>query len=109
MLLHELSRDLDAKVIPPSVDKIRFYQSIIGSKYPLCSDVWAAADGIKLLIQQSEDEQKQNCFYNGWKHGHYVNCIFVFCPDSKIVLCLLNAPGTFHDSTMADYGMYDRL
>ena len=109
VLLHVLSRDLNAKVIPPTVDKIRFYQNIIGSKYPLCSDVYAAADGIKLLIQQSGDEQKQNRFYNGWKHGHYVNCIFVFCPDGKIVLCLLNAPGTFHDSTMADYGMYDRL
>ena len=23
-------------------------------------------------------------------------------------MCLLNAPGTFHDSTMADYGIYDK-
>ncbi len=30
----------------------------------------------------------------------------MFCPDGKIPLCLLNAPGTFHDSTMADYGLY---
>ena len=24
-------------------------------------------------------------------------------------MCLLNAPGTFHDSTMADYGFYDAM
>ena len=24
-------------------------------------------------------------------------------------MCLLNAPGTFHDSVMADYGVYDAM
>ncbi len=38
-----------------------------------------------------------------------MNCLFVFCPDRKIPLCLLNAPGTFHDSTMADYGIYSGI
>ena len=30
----------------------------------------------------------------------------MYTPDGKISLCLLNAPGTFHDSTIADYGIY---
>ena len=109
VLLQVLSRDINSKVALPTHEKIRFYQSVIGAKYPLCSNVWAAADGIKLLLEKSTSEQKQNYYFNGWKHGHYINCIFVFCPDGKIALCCLNAPGTFHDSTMADYGMYDGL
>ena len=36
-------------------------------------------------------------------HGYYVNSLFVFGPDGKIYLYVLNAPGTFHDSIMADY------
>ena len=108
-LLHALSRDVDSKVTLLNVSKVRFYQEVIGAKYPLCSDVWAAADGLKLLIQKCNDEQKQNYHYNGWKSGHYINCVFVYTMDGKISLCLFNAPGTFHDSTMADYGMYDSL
>ena len=78
-------------------------------KYLLCKDVWEAADGLKLLIQSTEDEGKQNKNYNGWTHGHYINSVFIFAPDGKIRVCLLNAPGTFHDSTMADYGVYDAM
>ena len=29
------------------------------------------------------------------------------CLDGKICICLLNAPGAFHDNIMPDYGMYD--
>ena len=109
VLFHVLSDDDDSKVVLPTMDKIRFYQEVIGDKYPLCSDVWGAADGLKLLIQKADCEMKQNYHYNGWLHSHYINCVFVFCPDGKIPLCLLNAPGTFHDSTMADYGIYEGM
>ena len=33
----------------------------------------------------------------------------MFGPDGKICICALNAPGTFHDSTMADYHVYEAL
>ena len=32
-----------------------------------------------------------------------------FSPVGKIRICLLNASGTFHDSTMADYGVYEAM
>ena len=108
-LLHALSRDVDSKVLIPTISQVKFFQEVIGAKYPLCSDVWAAADGLKLLIQKSTDERKQNMHYNGWKSGHYINCVFVYTPDGKIALCVLNAPGTFHYSTMAHYGIYEGM
>ena len=83
-LLHALSCDLDSKVLLPTVLKVIFFQEVIGAKYPLCSDVWAAADGLKLLIQKSTNELKQNYHYNRWKCSHFINCVFVYCPDGKI-------------------------
>ena len=71
--------------------------------------VWGAADGLKLQLQRSSDWTVQNRYYNGWKGSTFVNSVFVFAPDGCIRICTLNAPGTFHDSTMADYGIYEKM
>ena len=105
-LLHVLCKDQDAMVTLPTESEIRQFVNAINVKYPVLTNVWAAADGLKLLIHPPSSHAKQNMFFNGWKHTHNVNCLFVFSPDGKIRICLLNAPGTFHDSTMADYGVY---
>ena len=55
VLLHVLSRDPDAKVQLPSISEVKFFQEVIGAKYPRCANVWAAADGLKLKIQGSGD------------------------------------------------------
>jgi hypothetical protein len=105
-MLHILCRQEAAKVTPPSNQDVVFYRHVIGEKYPSCAEVWGAADGLKLLIQEPTDDAKQNQYFNGWKHSHNMNCVFIFSPDGKICLCLLSAPGTFHDSMMADHGIY---
>ena len=38
-----------------------------------------------------------------------VNSVFVFAPNSQIRMCTLNCLGTWHDSTIADYKIYDKL
>ena len=81
--LHVLSRDPDSKVSLATINDMRFYQSTIGEKYPLCHDVWGAVYGLKLIVQSSEDEEKQNKKINRWTHGHYINSCFVFAPDGK--------------------------
>ena len=69
-----------------------------------------AIDGIKLSMQKPGDEIRQSAFYNGWTHGHYVGNVFVFAPDGRIVGMVINAPGSFHDSSILDYGrLYTRL
>jgi hypothetical protein len=70
-------------------------------------DVWGACDGLKLQIEESGNWFIQNQFYNGWTHGHYVSCIFVFSADGRIRICVINTPGTWHDSIQADHGVYD--
>jgi hypothetical protein len=109
VLLHSLCRLPEAKVTPPSNQDVAFYRHVIGEKYSSCSEVWGATDGLKLLIEEQTDDAKHNQYFNGWKPSHNINSVFVFSPDGKICLCLLNASSTFHDSTMADYGIYEGM
>ena len=99
-------RHEDATVRKPNDEKLASYFDAIDAKYDKLENVWAALDGLKLSIQKPDLAIIENNFYNGWTHSHYVNCLFLFCPDGKIRASLVNAPGVFHYSSMADYGLY---
>ena len=71
--------------------------------------VWGAADGLKIPLAKCSNWQVQNQFYSAWAANTFVNCVFVFAPDRKIKACVLNAPGTFHDSAIDDYGAYEKM
>jgi hypothetical protein len=60
-------------------------------------------------IQAPTNDLDQSQFYNAWTHGHYVSNIFVFALDGKIICAVTNSPGRFHDSTVADYGIHEKL
>ena len=38
-----------------------------------------------------------------------MNSVFVFAPDGKIKMAAINAPGCWHDSTIAQHGVYNRI
>ena len=109
VLLHVLSRDSRAKVELPSAEQVNEFQQCVGEKYPYCAEVWGAGDGLKLFIEPPLSYQKQLRYYNGWKAAHFISCVFVFSVDGKIRVAILNAPGNFHDSNIADYGFYEPL
>jgi hypothetical protein len=88
----------------PMDEELQEFIRVIEAKYPALKDCWGAMDGLKLLLDQSGDVKIQEWFYNGWTHDHYVTNLFLFSPDStRICHCFLNAPGTMHDSTMAQW------
>jgi DDE superfamily endonuclease len=94
----------------PSGEQCEEYVKAICDRYPHVGRVAFAADGLKMSIHPPTDYLKQQKFYNGWKHGHYITNIIVFAPDGSIPCCALNAPGCLHDSTIADYGgVYNKL
>ena len=95
VLLQVLSSDEDSKVILPSLEKVQFFREVIALKYPLMGEVWGAVDGLKLLIQKAVSDRKQNQLYNGWTHGHYINCVFVFAPTVKYPCVYLMHRGHF--------------
>ena len=68
-----------ASVLPPSSEEeLHTFVGAIGSKYPILAreNVWAAADGLKIRLQQSTNWAIQNRYYNGWHGTTYVNCVF---------------------------------
>ena len=109
MLLFALIDDFDVRIAHPTNEEVRYYQSAIGFKCPSISEVWVAAGGLKCTIECPEHGVEQNKFYNGWTHGHYDNLVFVFSPNGKICICLINAPGVFHDSAVSDYGVHEAM
>ena len=44
----------------------------------------------------------QNAYYNGWTCSHYCSNILTFAPDGTIIHAILNAPGSWHNSNIAD-------
>eukprot|EP00536_Pseudo-nitzschia_multiseries_P014970 jgi/Psemu1/40747/gm1.40747_g len=95
----------------PNKVEMEEYISAIGAKYPALHEkrVWGAADGLKLLIQHSDNWLIQSQYYNGWTCDTYVSSVFVFAPDGRICITAFNCPGSWHDSTVADYGVYDQM
>jgi len=76
----------------------------------LLHDACTVADGLKLAFERSGDVIIQNMYYNGWMHSHCVTNLFVFAPDGLIGACIINVPGSVHDSTMAEIsGIYTLL
>lgn len=110
ILIRRLRNDSRAAVKMPTTEQIREFQDAFRAKHPSLKDVYCVADGLKLRLEQCGDVVIQNRFYNGWTHDHYVSNVLVFAPHGRIIACALNAPGSFHDSTVASYGdIYERL
>jgi len=98
-----------ARICTPTPDEVEIYKSAISAKYPSLKHVWGAIDGCKMKVAESQNWLDQITYYNGWQHGHFVNNIFLFSPDGRIRICVLNCPGSWHDSIMSEHGAYDKM
>jgi hypothetical protein len=88
-LLRVLSDNKDAIVEMPSDDRVKELCKIFHERHDLLPDVYCVADGLKLYFEQ---------------------CAFVFSIDGRIIRGIVNAPGSLHDSTLAEWGgIYESL
>lgn len=110
LLLRSLKKDANASIRMPNQQEISAFQNAFMSRYSTLKDVYAVADGLKLYLESSSECTMQNMFYNGWTHDHYVSNIFVLAPNGCVIACALNAPGSMHDSSIAEWGnVYTKL
>jgi len=93
-----------ARVTMPTDDEIATYKEVVKAKHPALHEVHCFADGLKLAFENCDDLDEQSMFYNGWKAGHFITNLFVFAVDGRIINCVVNAPGSVHDSTLAEWG-----
>jgi len=109
-LVQLLWNDEDAKIALPTDEKIEQLKVIVKAKHPLLSGVFCVADGLKQTFQCHADLNKQSMYCNGWTHDHCIANLFTFSLDGRIVMATINAPGSLHDSQLANWGgFYDTL
>jgi hypothetical protein len=104
LLLNILAKREDAQIKLPAEAKLRQYVACVSNKYPRLNNVAYVGDGLKVLLQKAGNNGKQNAFYSGWKTDHFITNLFVFAPDGTIIMCMLNCPGSMHDSELASMG-----
>jgi DDE superfamily endonuclease len=110
MLLRGLLQNELAKVSFSSDEMIAKYQQIIGMRHENLPDVYCTADGCKIYFQQDKSLDIQSMFYKRWLKAHFISNLFVFGADGRIIACVVNAPGSIHDSTLAFWGgIYAKL
>ena len=107
---HQSTSMEDARIKIPTDESINLYKTSVQTRHPSLENVWCTMDGLKLLLECSSDEDEQNRYYNGWTCDHYISAVLVFCPDGTIPIAAFNMPGSFHDSSVAEYwGVYAKL
>ena len=110
LVLRALRNDENAEIRIPTGPEVKTFQQAFAAQHSTLEDVCSVADGLKLRLEQSSDGMIQNIFYNGWTHDHYISSIFVFAPNGCIIACAINAQGSMHDSTVAEWGnIYSKL
>ena len=104
MLLKALWANDLARVRVPTDEKVVTHMDIIQQQHEHLPDVFCVADGLKISFEGCDGLSTQSMFHNGWQHGHFTSNLLVFTPDGRIVVAVLNAPGSVHDSTLAEWG-----
>ena len=99
-----------ARIELPGRELLQSYVDAVYRMYPSLPDCWAMVDGLKLALAECGDVVIQNAYYNGWVHGASISNVFVFAVCGCIAMCSINAPGSWHDSQVAESGgVYDKI
>jgi len=111
MLFKALLNCKEARPEWPTPERIEDLKVIVKEHHDALTDVFCVMDGLKLDFQQCAELEEQGMFfYNGWTHGHYVTNLLVFSIDGRIIKCVMNVPGSVHDSTLCSWGgVYSEL
>jgi hypothetical protein len=91
------------KVEWPTAEKMAQLSLLVSRRMPGLTNIFGFVDGLSVPCETSTDQFEQNAYYNGWKAGTFVNNIFVFSSEGKIVFASFNCPGSWHDSSNAFY------
>jgi hypothetical protein len=101
MINHKKSR-----IVFPNEAKKAHYAAIVRNREPLVSNVIAFTDGLSVAVQCSDEEEKQNCAYNGYYHDTSCNNVLTFSPEGIIINACINFPGSWHDSQVVSGHYY---
>ncbi len=82
--------------------EMKYFSDLVRAREPdITEDIIGFADGLKVKVKCSEDEEDQDLFYNDYDCDTVINNVFCFSPTGKIIYAAINFPGSWHDSTVA--------
>lgn len=99
-----LNPDQDPAIQLPPDEQMEQFKTSFTFRCFMLKDVFFLLDCLKVRLQISGYAVIQNMFENGWTHSHKVGRVFVFNYIGKIIACAENAPGSFHDSSIQEWG-----
>ncbi|KAF8797407.1 hypothetical protein BYT27DRAFT_7228995 [Phlegmacium glaucopus] len=109
ILLETLREMPDAAIRWPYEDQeFQDDSKLIVACHPQLEGAFASIDGLNLPTQTSDDPDIKNATYNGWLSEHYISSVIVFSPRGVIIAANFNAPGSWHDSHVAQ-PIYEKL
>lgn len=125
ILLKTLRKMPDAAIRWPQEDEeFQNDSELIVARHPRLEGAFASIDGLNLPTQTSQDPDIENATYNGWLSEHYISSVIVFSPrgtyqkqlftivthtlQGVIIAANFNAPGSWHDSRVAQ-PIYEKL
>ncbi|TDL21495.1 hypothetical protein BD410DRAFT_749630 [Rickenella mellea] len=86
---------------PAEEVKFQYLTELVVARHSLLRGAFGSIDGLNLLVQTSDDIEIENATYNGWLKEHFVSSVIVFSSQGAIISCNINAPGSWHDSRVA--------
>lgn len=104
MSLKALRNQSEAIVEAPTDEQAEFCKEAVCNRHPSLTNVHCFCDGLKLEFESCGDLTEQGMHHNGWTHGHCITNLFVFDSTGRIMDCVINVPGSIHDSTLAVWG-----
>jgi hypothetical protein len=96
-----LKRNADSRVKFPDQAKMEAFAAMVNRRDNAVDDVIGFLDGLSMPVQCSDDPSSQAAYYNGYHGDTMINNIFLFSPEGKIIYAVFNAPGSWHDSHVA--------
>ena len=105
----KLKHNESARIKFPDETEMVEYANMIANRYPRIQNCIGFMDGLSIHVQCSDHAETQNAWYNGYHSDTMCNNVFLFGPNGKVLLCAINYPGSWHDSSVCSFMLVNIL
>jgi hypothetical protein len=100
LVVKNLKRHPLARVCFTNTEQLEYYAQLIHEQEPAVDDVIGFMDGVSLISEFTSEPVGQNSMYSGYHGDTMVNNLFAYGPDGRVIFCVINFPGSWHDGSI---------
>ena len=101
LVIERLMKRKESRVRWPTREDMEVWAAMVQLREPSVETVIGFVDGLFLPCQCSDRAEEQFAFYSGKECTTGVNNVLAFSPFGKCFYALINYPGSWHDSSVA--------